>query len=240
MGLFKRKKEEIGESIRHLKSSTPIEITLEYNDEIKYFYSKLVYILSEKEIIIVPPRSIRGNIVKLSEKYKYKIRLKTTKGLFENVMSIKSYEIEDGVPMLKIKLLEPTKKIQRREGFRLNIKLDFTFIIIEELDKNDLKKQENLIFQGKTIDISSGGLKFIANKDMNIDDKIKILLNIKGVIVVALATIIYKAQIENKDGYNFSYKCRFVNIPQKYKEDISKYIFNVQRELSKIGKILKE
>ena len=151
-----------------------------------------------------------------------------------------SYEIKDGVPILKIKLLEPTKKIQRRQSFRLNVKLDFTFIIIEELGKNDLKKQENLIFKGKTIDISSGGLKFISNKDINIEDKIKILLNIEGVVVFALATIIYKGKIENKDGYNFSYKCKFENIPQKYKEDISKYIFDVQRQLSKNGKISKE
>ena len=102
MGIFKRKKEEIGESILHLKPSTPIEITLEYNYEIKYFYSKLVDILSEKEIIIAPPRSIEGNIVKLSEKHKYKIRLKTVKGLFENVMSIKSYVVQHNDTLWKL------------------------------------------------------------------------------------------------------------------------------------------
>ncbi len=238
MWTFKRKKEEKGESILHLKPSTPIEVSL-IDDNNLVFYSKLVEVLSEKEVIIIPPKNNRGEIVKLSNNKQYKIKFKTDKGIFENVMKIVSYDINNGIPIVKIKFIEPTIKIQRREGFRLNIEIEFEFYVIKDMNIENSKADGMLLCKGKTLDISNGGLKFISNKNIQLGDNIKILLNIDEVIVETLGNIIYKEEINSKDKNMFSYKCRFDNISQKYKEQISKYIFETQRELFKKGKALR-
>ena len=238
MWTFKRKKEEKGESILHLKPSTPIEVSL-IDDNNLVFYSKLVEVLSEKEVIIIPPKNNRGEIVKLSNNKQYKIKFKTDKGIFENVMKIVYYDINNGIPIVKIKFIEPTIKIQRREGFRLNIEIEFEFYVIKDMNIENSKADGMLLCKGKTLDISNGGLKFISNKNIQLGDNIKILLNIDEVIVETLGNIIYKEEINSKDKNMFSYKCRFDNISQKYKEQISKYIFETQRELFKKGKALR-
>ena len=239
MWIFTKKKRKKGESILHLKPSTSVEVRL-IDDNDVVFYSKLVEVLSEKEVIIMPPRLHQGGIVKLSNDKQYKIKFKTDKGIFENVMKIVSYDIDNGIPILKIKFVEPTIKIQRRKGFRLNVEIEFQFYVTKNIDIEKLKPEDILLSKGKTLDISNGGLKFISNKDIELGDNIKILLNIEGIIIETLGNIIYKEELNNKDETIFSYKCRFENIPQKYKEEISKYIFDTQRELLKKGKILKD
>ena len=238
MWTFKRKKEEKGESILHLKQSTSIEISL-IDDNKSVFYSKLVEVLSEKEVIIMPPRTHKGGIVNLSKNKQYKIKFKTDKGIFENVMKIVYYDINNGIPIVKIKFIEPTIKIQRREGFRLNIEIEFEFYVIKDIDIEKLKTEGMMLSKGKTLDISNGGLKFLSNKDIELGDNIKVLLNIDGVTIETLGNIIYKEEVNDKENNMFSYKCRFDNISQKYKEQISKYIFETQRELFKKGKALR-
>ena len=239
MWIFKRKKEKKGESILQLKPSTYVEVRL-IDDNEAVFYSKLVEVLYEKEVIIMPPRLDQGGIVKLSNNKQYKIKFKTNKGIFENVMKIVSYDIDNGIPILKIKFIEPTIKIQKREGFRLNVEIEFEFYVIKNIDIEKSKTEDILLSKGKTLDISNGGLKFISNKDIELGDNIKILLNIEGILIETLGNIIYKEEVNNKEENIFSYKCRFENIPQKYKEEISKYIFDRQRELLKKGKISKD
>ncbi len=229
MGIFKSKKRLDGESILHLKPATEVEICFE-NDDNEKFYSKLLYVVSEKEVVIISLKNSEGKLVKLPQKRSYKMTLKTSQGLFENLINIKSYELEDGIPIVRIVFLEPTKKIQRRQSFRLPIEIEFKFIYKEE---NENYSDE--VFKGMTIDVSNGGLKFKSSKSMEVEDSIKILINVQGVNIVVISTILHKEELDIKDDYNFVYKCRFEDIPEKHKDKLSKYIFDKQRELLKSG-----
>lgn len=230
MRIFKLKKALDSESILHLKPATKVEICFENNDNEK-FYSKLLYVVSEKEVVIISPKNSEGRLVKLPQKRRYKMTLKTPRGLFENLINIKCYEVEDGIPIVRIVFLEPTKKIQRRQSFRLPIEIEFKFVYYKE--ENESYSDE--VLKGLTIDVSNGGLKFKTNKDMEEEDNIRILINIQDVNMVIKSTILQKEELEIKDEYKFIYKCKFEDIPQKYKDELSRYIFEKQRELLKSG-----
>lgn len=230
MGIFKSKKRLDGESILHLKPATKVEICFE-NDDNEKFYSKLLYVVSEKELVIISLKNSEGKLVKLPQKRRYKMTLKTPQGLFENLINIKSYELEDGISIVRIVFLEPTKKIQRRQSFRLPIEIEFKFVYY----KGDDESNPDEVLKGLTVDVSNGGLKFKSNKEMEVEDTIRILINIQDVNIVVKSTILQKEELHIKDEYKFMYKCKFEDIPQKYKDELSKYIFEKQRELLKSG-----
>ena len=237
MDLFKKKTDTKVDEVFSLKSGTPIEIS-QINDK-DFVYShktRLDEFLEGNEVNILAPVA-NGRLVKLSHNTEYSIIFKTNNGIFKNTMKIISYDLKDSVPLLRIKLLHKSQKIQRRQSFRLNTDLEFEFDVVEDASDETLKSDEVLLSKGLTSDISSGGIKFFTNENIEKGEYIKILINVKNLFVVAIGTIIYKEKPEFEGKYQFSYKCKFENIPKKYKEELSKYIFDVQRELSKKGRI---
>ncbi len=237
MELFKKKDEKRDNSILQLKPGTPIEISQISDKNLLYSHNtRLEEFLSEKEATILAPMS-GGNIIRLSHNQKYIIIFKTNKGIFKNTMRVVSYDFNDNIPLIKIELLEENEKFQRRASFRLEIGLDFDFDVVEDTSEETLKNAEILLSKGKTADISSGGIKFFSNEDIEEGQYIKILINNEKLFIVAIGIIIHKEKLKAKEEYKFSYKCRFENIPKRYAEDLSKYIFDIQRELSKKGVI---
>ncbi|WP_250277522.1 flagellar brake protein [[Clostridium] colinum] len=238
MGLFKKKEEEKKlDSILNLKTGIPIEISQLNDKDFAYSHkTKLEEFVSEKEAIILAPMS-NGNIVKLSNSTKYSIMFKTNNGLFKNTMKVISYTVKDNIALVKVEILDKSEKLQRRASFRLEVSLNFEYDIVENCNEDTLKNTDILFYKAKTIDISSGGIKFFANEDLKEGQHVKILINVDELFVVAICTIIHKEKSNLGEEYRYSYKCKFENIPKKYQEDLSKYIFDTQRNLSKKGVI---
>lgn len=228
---FKTKKEEVGESIKILKPDNQVEIVSISGERELITYTKLVQVVSEKEVIIMPPRNKNGAMIRLDVKLEYKIRFKLKNGMLENTIKEISYIMESGAPALRVILLGPTIKIQRRASFRLNVELKFKYSVIEKD-----KKQQSKIFDAKTVDISSGGLKFLCNEEIEPNTLIKIVLDIGDeLFIVTLAKIIFGQPVYDNRDYKISYSCKFENMQQNYQENLSKYIFDMQKKLSKKG-----
>ena len=232
-------KDEI--ELSKLKPGTPIEIS--QISDVSFSHShktKLEELLSETEAIILCPMS-NGQLIRLSSGTKYSILFKTSDGIFKNTINVISNTIVDGIAIVKIKLVGETKRIQRRASYRLETYLDFDFDVVEDDTEETLKDDDVLLSKAKTVDISSGGIKFYSNEDIQEQTFIKVLIKTESLFVVAIALILFKEttplSINNPNQYSFCYKCKFTNIPKRYKEDLSKYIFKKQRELSKKGRI---
>ncbi len=237
MAFFKKKQEKKVDEVLTLKSGTPLEISLISDKNFSNSYkTKLDSFISDTDAIILAPT------IKLSTNSKYSIMFKTTNGIFKNTMQVLSYDIKGNVPLIKIRLLDESKKIQRRASFRLNIDLEFNFDVVDSCDDEILKNTDILLSKGKTIDISSGGINFFTNEDISKGDYIKILINVKDLFIIAIASIIHKEKVtpSPSTNYRFSYKCKFENISNSYIEDISRYIFEIQRNLSKKGVMFNE
>lgn len=238
MALFKKNKESKVDEVFKLKPGTPIEISQVSDKNFAYSHkTKLDEFLSEKEASVLAPVS-NGDLVKLSRNTEYAIIFKTSNGIFKNTMKIISYDLESSAPSMKIKLLKESQKIQRRQSFRLSTELEFEFDIVDDTSDEILKSDELLLAKGMTSDISAGGIKFFSNEDIEEGKNIKVLINVKNLFVVAIGTIIHKEQTEFNKKYKFLYKCKFENIPNKYQEGLSKYILDIQRDLSKKGRTL--
>ena len=235
--LFKKRKENKGENLTYLKSGTSVEISQLNDTNFLYAYkSKLEQFLTNKEVVLLAPIKNRS-VVKLAYGVKYGILFKTDTGIFKNTMKVTSYDIKDNIPLIRVTLLEKNIKIQRRESFRLNTSLHFNFDIVPNSEDGTLESTDILLSEGKTIDISSGGIKFLTNEDIEENSFIKILIKVENLFMIGIATVIYKEKTIGIKEYRYCYKCKFENLPQKYKEDLSRYIFDTQRELSKKGKI---
>lgn len=240
MGLLKNKgKDEI--ELSKLKPGTPIEIS--QIGDISFSHShktKLEGFLSETEATLLSPMA-NGQLIRLSTTTKYAILFKTSDGIFKNIIEVISNTVVDGIGMAKVKIVGKTQRIQRRASYRLETCLDFEFDVVEDDTEQTLKEDDVLLSKARTIDISSGGIKFYSNEDIQEQDFIKILIKEDNLFVVAIGVILFKENTlllnNNPNKYSFSYKCKFTNIPKRYKEDLSKYIFETQRELSKKGRI---
>lgn len=236
MGIFDKKDNFKGEDISKLKIGTKIEIS-KLNSESDFFHtSKLEEFISNQEIIILVPIS-KGALIKLPKNSKYTIIFKTTNGLFKNTMQIDDYLLKDGIPLLKIKLLEPTIKIQRRDCFRLSLKLDFKFDVVPENTEEIFLSEDPLLSKGRTEDISNGGIKFLSNEELEEGNIIKSLMILHGFFILTIGKILHKEETINNP-FKFSYKLKFERIDNKSKEFISKYIFEEQRQSLKNKKPL--
>ena len=242
MSLFKKlfkKEEKEGKENYTLNLDIDTRVTIKQMNGfnvVNTYKTTVNQVISGKELMILAP-VVDGDIIVLSHTNVYSVEFETKSGLLKNNMKVISYHMENNMPLIKILLLEKTEIIQRRASYRLPISIEFEFDVVEDNSNKILKQDDVLLSTGETVDISTGGLKFLSNEEVEKDTFIKILINSKDIFIVAIASVIQKEAITQTRGYNYSYTCKFENIPDKYIEELSEYIFNKQRELAKKGKV---
>lgn len=239
MLFFGRKNKNKNMDLSYLKVGVDVEIySLDQNSLREPYRSKIEKIISNKEIVILAPM-VKGKIVKLSEHIKYGIVFKTRSCIFKSVIKVKDYFIKDGICFIKICTLEETKKLQRRQCFRLSTKVQVNFDIVDRNDEEVFFLDEPLLSTGITEDISSGGMKFLSNEELEIDKLIKceFILNNKPMITIGKVLFMEELEKSIDNKYEYCYKVRFEAIQREDKEFISKYIFNEQIVLSKKVKL---
>lgn len=235
--LKKKKKNNNGEKVEQLKVGTLIELGKEDSEDWKEFHkSKLERIVSNDEIDILAPMS-KGHIIKLSKTAKYRILFKTRKGIISNLVQVIEYDIKDNVPLVKVKLLEDPKALQRRNSFRLDMSVDFKYDLVEGFDDEYLEKDIELCKEGRTVDISSTGFKFLSKENLEPGQHIKLNLKLNTVNIISIVSILEK-EVANKDGFKYSYKAKIESIDSRGQENLAKCIFEIQRQLARKGCLL--
>ena len=224
---FKKKPKNIKNNTDIFKVGTYLAISQSNDSNFSYSYkSKLDKIVNDTELILsVPIRNM--NVIKLNYGTKYTIMFKTEKGILKNSIEVLSYHIKDNIPLMKVKLLGENTMLQRRDSFRLKTSLDFMFFVLDEQNTYD---SDILTLKGRTIDISAGGMKFLSTEDIEDNKSIKVEIKQENLCFISLASIISKDIVTEYEHYKFCYKCKFENVPKKYKEELSKFIFDMQRK----------
>lgn len=133
---------------------------------------------------------------------------------------------ENGIPLIRVKRVSNIKKIQRRNFFRLETALDVTIRKIDDI----------IVEKVKTIDISGGGMRIISNQKFEINDIVKINFNINNKEYEFDSKVVKTN--EDKDRKEVS--LQFIEILEKDRNEIIKYIFDKQREGIKKGTISNE
>lgn len=207
-------------------------------------YSTRVYdILSEDEIKVNMP-FVDGHIVLLEIGDDYDLCFYSGKGLYQCYGRITDRYKSNNMYVLTMELTSPLRKFQRREYYRLNCILnmkcrevgDKELKELEEISGNDVRfvNTDLTLEDGVIVDISGGGAKFISDRQFERESKILFVfsLNLNGRFTEysVIGKIIISEEIEGRSG-EYKNHIQFVNIKDKDREGIIRYIFEEERKI---------
>lgn len=216
------------------------------NDKV-YMSQLLDYIGDDKANISMP--IMKGRIIPLSIGDKYMISFYTNKGLFQCKSIITDRFKNNNIYIHEIQFLSELEKYQRRQYYRLDCIIDFTYHIITELETiltkqiqlsnfqnemeknnciNTLDEYKNIWQNGTIIDISGGGARFNSNHLFEQVDGILMNIDLEATRLVLNAKVISSNKMIHRQGY-YEHRVKFINISKEDREAIIKFIFEEDR-----------
>jgi len=119
---------------------------------------------------------------------------------------------------------------QNRKHIRLEASLPLAYRVVQYSDPD--KKPTADSFKARTVDISGGGLCFIADIPLQMGDEVLMSLQIPGYSMGGIkARIVKEVTVEGKTGTQHKHLTQFMEIEAQQREKIVKYIFEKQREM---------
>lgn len=151
----------------------------------------------------------------------------TKDGLFKANGKILEHFLQNNVDLTKIEVNE-YNHIQRRNFYRLNFILDFTFIRTKDLAEGIID-DNTPINKGVIRDISGGGLCFISNLVLTLNETIICKLTLNSPELTIEGRVRSIELLDDSDD-RYIYRIEFVNIESSLQEQIVQYVFYIQRE----------
>ena len=228
---------KLGAHIEILKS----EYTLDSLDALDYKYISSIREIVDDDTFIIDNPTIRGRLVPLHKGEVYNIYSFIGKGIYYSTIKILSNQLEGNARTVKVSLLKPSEKYDRRAFFRLETTMDVRYLLITPENSEDFKiavKTGGLLtmdgFQnGTTVDISGGGVKFTSKEKLPAGGMaimhMKAFVDNKEKNYVFLGKIIVSEQHENIRQL-FVHRTQFVDLKQDAREELVRFIFQCERE----------
>ncbi len=204
-------------------------------------YSTRVYdIVSEDEIKVNMPFE-EGHIVLLEVGDDYDLCFYSGNGLYQCYARVTDRYKSDNVYVLCMELTSPLRKFQRREYYRLNCILNMKCREVGEKEFSEIKDNDvsivntDLILEdGVIVDISGGGAKFISDRQFEKESKILFMFNLdlgghqKEYSIIG--RMILSEELEGRPG-EYKNHIQFINIKDRDREGIIRYIFEEERKI---------
>lgn len=125
------------------------------------------------------------------------------------------------------------KTVQRRNYVRVPISLEISFAIVEkEKNLTNLNDNRYEFFNVTTMDISGGGISVISDKSIRYGDHVMVKLPILDETLTILGKIV---RIDKKEDNKKNYGVSFLNIDNRTRDRIIRYIFQKMRDYIKKG-----
>jgi len=228
------------------------EMTSKMIESPRMYKSQIIDIMENGDIEILMPME-RGKLLLLSLGVRYEFVFYAETGLYKAVGEVKERYKSGNKFLLQVSFHTPLSKYQRREYYRLECVLDFTYFLITkdvaELEATEdivLKLEENNNFeadmhQGIIIDISGGGIRFRVDEQIEVNTfllmYIKLGRNDSALGYPMVGRIISCNKVEEVFG-KYEYRIEFVfkEKDTKVREEIIKFIFAEQRKNRNNGK----
>jgi len=123
------------------------------------------------------------------------------------------------------------KRNQLRQFVRVDVHLPLKFRIIKT-ENEESKKQTGKPNEGKIVDISGGGLSFLFSRPLVPGDIVSFKFQLTTAHFSGIDAKILRVSIqESKTVTCYKHHVQFINIEQKLRDKIVKYIFEKQRQL---------
>lgn len=207
--------------------------------QVKKVYSSKVYdILSQERLEILMPYEQR-KLVLLPVDSEYTMYFYIENGIFECSVRIVDRYKTSNTYILVVELLTPLRKYQRREFYRYNCALELE---TRELDEEEPLLLDNPLFEFKQnlpleksviVDISGGGLRFIAKQKYKegalLYCKYCLINKEEKKVYEIVGKVLHVMAVEKRPGC-FEHRIQYYNIDNRTREEIIRYIFEEERK----------
>lgn len=207
-----------------------LRIELAKENELISYPSQLLDIVNNEEFIIGGP-IIKSNLILIREgeniNISYMIKDKGKHYFSAKVIS----RTNTGIYKLKVKKTSDIKVIQDRKHFRLPVNIPISKYFEKEIENN-----EDFIENCESKDISGGGIKIYSNVEHEVHDIVACSIDLFDEKLFIKCKVV---RIEEVDSFNYNYLVglQFIDIEDRSRDLIVKYIFEEQRKLRLKGLI---
>ena len=205
------------------------------------YMSKVMDITSDDRIEVLMPYE-RGRLVLLPVDGEYSLCFYSTKGLFQCYSRIVDRYRSDNMYVLVLDLTSQLQKLQRREYYRFSCALELKSrqCTREEVDAYEMNRRYLLdtsnLQRSVVVDISGGGLRFVANfrydEGSTIYCSYRLPGNANDKEYEMLSTVLKVQELESRPGL-FEHRIQYIYIDETSREDIIHFIFEEERKIRK-------
>lgn len=205
----------------------------------KIYYSQVYDILSSDRMEIIMPVE-KTKLILLPVDSVYDIILYATGSLYQCFARIVDRYKSNNMYILVLELTSNLRKHQRREFYRFSCALDMCARPLIEEEMKAIEQKEKIYLtpglplkHSVIVDISGGGLRFIADHEYEKDSLIycnyQLLLNGSNKEYSLVGKILSVKPIENKKGV-YEHRVQYIDIEVEKREEIIRYIFQEERK----------
>lgn len=203
-----------------MQQGTRVEIKRDAQDSLPYL-TTVGTVLDGGRVFLDVVR-MGGEEIRLNEGAAYVVRFFTERGVFRYASTLLKYEFKGDYEFMLFQTTGDGEKMQRRQSYRLPCGLETEYKTFD--DAGTMKSSET----GFIRDISSGGVRLLANVELNVND----LLQIKIPIIDdywAYGTLLSMSEISEAK-FKWQYGIEFMGMSDAYTEKITKFVLAEQQK----------
>ena len=182
-----------------------------------------------------------GKIIPMSVGQRLKATFYTKSGLLQCEIVVTARYKKDSMFFMAVEEQTALQKIQRREYYRYECRIQISYRMIEGEELETLKSgnayhvdEEHLQWKdGIMIDLSGGGIRFVSSSHEKVDSFVEVRFEMKNEeereIVYAIAELLRSEKNPNNETI-YDHRIRFWRMDNGLRERIIRYIFEEQRK----------
>lgn len=210
----------------------------EENEERKVYDSQVIDIVSDDRIEVSMP-FVKSKLVLLPVDGEYNVFFYTNAGLYQCSARVADRYKNNNVFSVLLDLTSNLRKYQRREYYRFSCALEMNSRTLEETEIQAIEGNTKILVpelplqRSVIVDISGGGLRFVANYAYEIDSmilcKYDLWISGESKSFNLIGKVLAVKEIDNRPGV-FEHRVQYVNMDKENREEIVKYIFDAERK----------
>ena len=206
------------------------------------YMSKVMDVTSDDRIEVLMPFE-KGKLVLLPVDGEYSLCFYSQKGLFQCYSRIVDRYRSDNMYILVLDLSSELQRLQRREYYRFSCALELKSRLCtkEEFEafrsnRKYLVDKNKPLQRSVVVDISGGGLRFVANFHYEEGNTIFCSYHLPGDVndkqYEMICNVLMVQELESRPGL-FEHRIQYVYIDETSREDIIHFIFEEERKIRK-------
>lgn len=210
----------------------------ELDNSKKIYRSKVFDILSEDQLELLMPIE-KTKLILLPVDGEFNLCFYTEHGLYQCFAKVIDRYKSNNVYIVVMELTSNLRKFQRREFYRFSCALEMNSRQLEQEEVIAVEKKEAYLVPGLPlkrsviVDISGGGLRFIANHQYEEGSLIYcnyILITQKGPKEYNLVGKVIESSKVDARQNTYEHRVQYVNMNANEREEIIRYIFEEERK----------